>query len=264
VTERERELAGGNASGRVVRVGTTVRKPWTRSSPLAQAYVTELLSRGIDAPRPMGRDERGRQVIEYVPGALAQDRVPLADAELRRVGAMIRGIHDASEGIPFPDSARAGALLPAEGADLLCHNDLAPWNLVTGEERWVFIDWDGAGPSTRLWDLAYAAQAFGMLVGGEPVEDAARRLSAVVDGYGADEGLRAALPPAMSRRTAAMFELLRSSSETAFEPWATMYRAGHGEHWRAAADYVVAHEADWARALSAPVAGGVRPAERRR
>ncbi|MGO2053105.1 hypothetical protein ACT3UD_07425 [Glutamicibacter sp. 287] len=27
-------------------------------------------------------------------------------------------------------------------------------------ERWVFIDWDASEPSTRLGDLAYAAQAF--------------------------------------------------------------------------------------------------------
>jgi Ser/Thr protein kinase RdoA (MazF antagonist) len=260
--ERERELTGGNASGRVVRVGGTVRKPWARNSPLVQAYVAELRSRGIDAPEPRGRDERGRQVLEYVDGPLAQDRMPLDDDELRRVGAMVRDIHDASEGIPVPDPARAGMLVPAEDPDLLCHNDLAPWNLVTGE-RWVFIDWDGAGPSTRLWDLAYAAQAFGMLVGGEPVEAAAGRLSAFVDGYGAGAALRDALPVAMATRTEAMFELLRSSSETGAEPWATMYRTGHGEHWRAAADYVAAHQAEWALALSVPSGAGERSRVRR-
>jgi Ser/Thr protein kinase RdoA (MazF antagonist) len=259
----EHELTGGNASGRVVRVGGTVRKPWTSTSRLAQAFVEELRSRGVDAPEPRGRDERGRQVLEYVDGPLAQDRMPLEDADLRRVGAMVRHIHDASEGIPLPDPVRYRTLLPVEDPDLFCHNDLAPWNLVMGE-RWVFIDWDGAGPSTRLWDLAYAAQSFAMLVGGEPVDAAAARLSAFVDGYGADAGLREALPAAMATRTAAMYELLRSSSTTGTEPWSTMYRTGHGDHWRAAADYVAAHEAEWAQALSIPLGGGARPRERRR
>jgi len=263
VTEHERELTGGNASGRVVRVGGTVRKPWTRTSAVSQAYVEELRSRGVDAPQPLGRDERGRAVLEYVDGPLAQDLMPLDDAGLHRVGAMVRAIHDASEGIPIAHALGAEMLLPAEDADLLCHNDLAPWNLVVGE-RWAFIDWDGAGPSTRLWDLAYAAQSFGMLVGGESVDAAARRLRAFVDGYGADASLRAALPAAMAKRTAAMFELLRSSSETGFQPWADMYRSGHGEHWRHAAAYVSAHEVQWADALLGPDADGGRDGHRRR
>ncbi|WP_407645311.1 phosphotransferase [Brevibacterium pigmentatum] len=32
------------------------------------------------------------------------------------------------------------------------HGDLTPWNLLLGE-RWVFIDWDSAAASARLWDL---------------------------------------------------------------------------------------------------------------
>ena len=117
-------------------------------------------------------------------------------------------------------------------------------------DRWVFIDWDGAGPSTRLWDLAYAAQSFGMLFDGQPVDEAAWRLRAVVDGYKADDAIRKALPAAMAQRTAAMFNLLKSSNETGFQPWADMYVEGHGEHWRAAAEYVVRNQATWERALA--------------
>ena len=31
------------------------------------------------------------------------------------------------------------------------------WNLVRDRDRWVFIDWDGARPGSRLWDLACSA-----------------------------------------------------------------------------------------------------------
>ncbi|WP_205754704.1 hypothetical protein [Pseudarthrobacter sp. NamE5] len=95
-------------------------------------------------------------------------------------------------------------------------------------ERWVFIDWDAAGPSTRLWDLAYAAQSFGLLFDDEPVAEAALRLRAVVDGYGADTALRKALPEALIERTAAMHDLLETSHKTGFQPWADMYLNGHG------------------------------------
>ncbi|WP_338420351.1 phosphotransferase [Agromyces albus] len=164
---------------------------------------------------------------------------------------MIRQIHDASKSFAMPDPDGWNVLLPVEHPDLMCHNDLAPWNLIMGD-RWVFIDWDGAGPSTRLWDLAYAAQSFGLLVDGQPVHEAALRLRAVVDGYGADIALRTALPAAMAKRTAAMHDLLKSSHETGFQPWADMYVAGHGEHWRGAADYVRQNLPVWDQALTAP------------
>ncbi len=138
--------------------------------------------------------------------------------------------------------------------DLLCHNDLTPWNLVIGE-RWVFIDWDAAGPSTRLWDLAYSAQAFAGLFAGAPVAAAARRLRAFADGYGAEARLRGELPAALVRRTWAMHAMLAAARETASEPWAGMFDDEHGAHWRAAAEYVAAHEAEWARALSPPARG---------
>ncbi|MDN4642821.1 hypothetical protein [Arthrobacter sp. PsM3] len=111
---------------------------------------------------------------------------------------------------------------------------------------------DGNGPSTRLWDLAYVAQSFGQLFDGQPVEVAALRLRAVVDGYDADDALRKALPAAMAKRTAAMFNLLNSPNETGFQPWADMYINGHGELWRAAAHYVARNQAVLERALAQP------------
>lgn len=65
------------------------------------------------------------------------------------IGSMVRAIHDASESfVPSPDAQWTTAI-PAPGDDLICHNDLAPWNLMIGD-RWAFIDWDAAAPSTRL------------------------------------------------------------------------------------------------------------------
>ncbi|WP_241980040.1 phosphotransferase [Cryobacterium sp. TMT4-31] len=175
--------------------------------------------------------------------------MPLEAENLRRVGQMIRRIHDVSESVPLPDVSNWEMLLPADIPNLMCHNDLAPWNLVIGD-RWVFIDWDGAGPSTRLWDLAYAAQAFAMLVEGQSVESASSRLRALIDGSEADVALREALPAAMAERTAAMLELSRTSHANGLQPWADMYVGGHGGFWRAAAHYVSRDQAAWVRALS--------------
>ena len=241
----EQPLAGGNASG-AVRVGDTVRKPWTPTTGRVAAFMDTIRAAGVDVPRHRGRDGYGRQVLEWIPGDSAMD-VALDDAGLARVGAIVRAIHDASPAYD-PADGTWEVLLPAPAPDLVCHNDLAPWNLVVGE-RWVFVDWDGAGPSSRLWDLAYAAQAFALNEPAAEPAEAAARLRALVDGYGADEALRAGLPDAMGARAAAMRDLLAGAAGSGLEPWASMHAGGHGAHWTAASAYVARYRDVWADAL---------------
>ncbi len=246
----ELALLGGNATVGVVRVGDTVRKPWTKSSAVVQELLVLLSANGIDVPRPLGRDEQGRQVLEYVEGTPAIDLPALRVDELRRVGVMVRTIHDvcAEIGPRLAEAWKFDVRIPAAQADLLCHNDLGSWNLIMGD-RWVFIDWDAFGPSSRLWDLAYAAQSIANLNAGEPVREAAVRLSAFVDGYGADQTLRSALPNALAHRTRGMFEMLAAANREGRQPWGRMFEEGHGAHWLSASDYVVAHQTIWRETL---------------
>lgn len=243
----EHELSGGNASGTVVRIEGTVRKPSTDATAHVHRFMQAIRAYGVDVPATFGRDEQGRQIIEFVPGQLALEADPLTRLQLHRVGAMVREIHDASAGFTPDHDAFWQTAIPTPGNELVCHNDLAPWNLIIGE-RWVFIDWDAAAPSTRLWDLAYSAQAFALSNVRKPPVEAARDLAAFVDGYGAERALRIALPAAMLRRTEAMLHLLSSSHEAGREPWASMFAEGHGAHWQAATQYVGAHQALWSAA----------------
>lgn len=243
-------LAGGNATDGVVRVGSTVRKPWTAATPSVLAYMRGMRDAGVDVPVVYGQDAQGRQVTEFVPGRLAMDSPPLSLPELSRVGRIVRAIHDASAAyVPDSDSTWTTAI-PAPRADLICHNDLAPWNLLIGD-RWVFIDWDAAAPSTRLWDLAYAAQAFTLNDASANPREAAQALASFIDGYNADDELRAALPVTMWQRTTAMYELLKNSHVTGAEPWGTMYTTGHGNHWNAVTQFVRVNESLWAEAIRA-------------
>jgi hypothetical protein len=244
----EEVLTGGHASGAVVRVGDTVRKPWLGTTGRTVAYLRSLRDQGIDLPQPGGPDERGRLVLEWVPGEIAAARGPLDPALLRRVGRLVRAIHDASGVLPVPGDWEV--LLPADEPDLLCHNDLAAWNLVIDGDRLVFIDWDGAGPSTRLWDLAYAAISFGHLFPDQDPLQAAQRLVAFLDGYGAGAGLRAALGSTMAVRAGAMHALLRDAHATGREPWGSMYVSGHGRLWAETARFVARHDRVWSEALA--------------
>ncbi len=193
---QEHELAGGNVAGRVVRAGATVRKPADRATPAVHALLGHLQASGFDgAPHALGIDGDGRQILEFVPGSIAYELGPMPPEHLHRVGALIRRLHDATATFAAPPGADWDVVIPPDRHELVCHNDLAPWNLVCDRERWVFIDWDGAGPGSRLWDLAYAAHGFVPLSpGGDPDADAPR-LRALIDGYGLDERERHALPP---------------------------------------------------------------------
>ena len=62
---REEALAGGNVADEVVRVGDTVRKPWNDATPAVHAYLRHVAVTGL-APTVLGRDEQGRQMLEYV------------------------------------------------------------------------------------------------------------------------------------------------------------------------------------------------------
>ncbi|MFC7331067.1 phosphotransferase enzyme family protein [Marinactinospora rubrisoli] len=245
-------LTGGNVSVGVVRVGGTVRKPATAATPAVEAFLGHLAAAGFTgAPRTLGRDERGRHVLEYVPGVMADTLPPMTPAELRRLGAMIRGLHDAAAGFTPPPGARWEVVIPPDREELVCHHDLAPWNLVRDGERWVFIDFDGAGPGSRLWDLGYAAHGFVPLrPGGDPAHDAAR-LRALADGYRLDAHQRAALPELTAEHVRGMHRLLVDGARRGRRPWARLHAQGHAAYWAAAADYAAAHRGRFTAALLA-------------
>jgi Ser/Thr protein kinase RdoA (MazF antagonist) len=252
MSDLEERLYGGNVADSVVRVGATVRKPVTSATRSVEALLEHLCKGGFrGAPRTLGRDEKGRHVLEYVPGA-TQQPFSYTSEELGRVGQLIREFHSTAKSFIPPADAQWKVVITPDSEELICHHDLAPWNLVRGEERWVFIDWDGSGPGSVLWDMAYAAQTFVPLIhGGEPALDALR-LRSFVDGYGLDRSQREKLPKMMAVRTRAMFELGERAAITGEQPWARLHAEGDGSrHWREAAEYVEEHLEIWKDALLA-------------
>lgn len=251
-------LTGGNVAQGVVRIGDTVRKPAGPAAAGIEALLGHLASVGFSgAPRCHGRDERGRLVLEYIPGPLADTLPAFSRDQLSRIGALIRDLHDAAAEFTAPADVPWDVPIPPDRADLLCHHDLAPWNLVLaddgsaphGRARWVFIDWDGVGPGSRLWDLGYAAHGFTPLhPGGDPEHDAPR-LRALVDGYRLDEAGRERLPQRIADHVQGMYDLLFDGARTGRQPWARLYAEGHGDHWGPAADYIRRHEERWRAAL---------------
>ena len=161
MSEQEKQLVGGNTAESVVRLGATVRKPGTPSTPAVHAFLAHLRATGFNAsPHALGLDEQGRQVLEFVPGPLWHSGLSRTLTDLCRVGSMIRALHNAAASFQVPEAAQWNKRYELDEHEIICHNDLAPWNLVCGADRWAFIDWDAAAPATRIWDLAWAVIPF--------------------------------------------------------------------------------------------------------
>jgi Ser/Thr protein kinase RdoA (MazF antagonist) len=247
----EEVLYGGNVATSVVRIGPTVRKPIAAATPAVEAVLQHLQTVGFDAaPRTLGRDGLGQHVLEYIPGTVADALPPLSDAELDRLGRLVRSLHDALRDFVPPADAQWQVAIPPDREELICHNDLAPWNLIRDGDRWVFIDWDGAGPGSRLWDLAYAAQTFIPLWDGGKPDNCGRRLRRLADAYGLDQDYRHRWLQLITAHTRGMFTLLRESAVSGIQPWADLDQRGHGAVWLAAAQFTADHAQQWMDALT--------------
>lgn len=155
----EKPLKGGNTTP-VARLGDQVLResgPWTST---VQKLLTHLRAEGIAwCPEPQGWTADGRESLSYLKGKVPT--YPLADwvyAEdvLTTAGAWLRQLHDATVG--FDDPTLIWRAARHEPAEVVCHNDFAPYNFVFRERQLVgVIDWDFASPGPRLWDLAYLA-----------------------------------------------------------------------------------------------------------
>jgi hypothetical protein len=194
MTDEEVILTGGNMTP-VVRVGDTVRRaagPWT---PTIHALMRHLRASGFAlAPEPLGMDAQGREIISLLPGRAAVYPLPefaWSDATLAELTRTLRAFHDATLG--FAPPAGATWQWPAhEPAEVVCHNDYAPYNMMfEGERLTGIIDLDLAAPGPRVRDMGYFAYRMVPLT--DPanpdapypgVAEQRRRLAALCDAYG--------------------------------------------------------------------------------
>jgi hypothetical protein len=194
-SEPEVLLVGGIANrGQVVRVGDTVRRPQRPTSSATHALLNHLADVGFaGAPRFLGVDDQGREVLSYVPGAAVMPPYPawaLTDAALTSVAHLLRDYHLAVSTFDFRPHVWPPSPPEPFAAGLVCHNDVNLDNVVFRDERAVaLIDFDLASPGCRVWDVACAARLWAPLRPDRYVHDGRRgrgldRLRVFVDSYG--------------------------------------------------------------------------------
>jgi hypothetical protein len=193
-------LPGGYTTGAVL-IDDVVHKPASPWTPTVHALLRHLQAAGLDgAPRALGFDAQGREMLTYLAGETVGDRTPwpawvFTDSTLVQVGRWMRRQHDATvDFVPPPDEAWfiGGTVEPGL---IVGHQDAAPYNAVMDGDRLVgFCDWDIAAPSSREFDLAVAALWWVPLCPPDAVEplgfhdfdDRSRRLHLLLDSYGYD------------------------------------------------------------------------------
>jgi len=196
----------------VTRAGDAVLRPaapWTAS---VHALLAHVRARGVTwVPEPRGTHPDGRAEVSWVEGDVPAYPMPAyvwEPAVLGRAAAMLRRLHDATEG--FDRSGRTWALPEHEPAEVICHNDFAPYNLAFRDGLPAgAIDFEAASPGPRAWDLAYLAYRLVPLAHPDnpdlpPRADAAARFERLCAAYGDVEPCAVlALVPARLRELAA-------------------------------------------------------------
>lgn len=154
--------------GRVRRSGDEVLRPagpWTGA-------VHQLLERYAEAhidqaPRPLGLTADGRERLTFLPGTVPGYPLPdwvWTEAVLSDSAVLLRRLHDAS--VPLADTTEGWRSPVRQPAEVVCHNDFAPYNLVFDDGRLTgVIDFDYCSPGPRNWDLAYLAYRLAPLTG---------------------------------------------------------------------------------------------------
>jgi hypothetical protein len=194
-------MGGGRTTAGVVRIGDTVHRPVRPWTPAVHAVLRHLEDVGFSgAPRVLGFDEQGREVLTFLEGETVGERRPWpewvhAEAALVDVGGWLRRLHDATAGFVPPEGATWFSGRPWQPGLVIGHHDAAPFNAVWDGGGLVgFVDWDTASPSPRELDLAYSALMWVPLLAADsawphasvPVGDRSRRLHLLLDAYGFD------------------------------------------------------------------------------
>ncbi|MFC1402075.1 MULTISPECIES: phosphotransferase [Streptacidiphilus] len=188
--EAEVALSGGRITPGVVRVGDTVRRPASAASGFVADLLRHLERQGFDgAPRHLGRDQQGRDILSYLPSHVPERFRTWTDGQVAAAGTLLRALHDATRGSSL-----------AAPQPLVCHGDPGPNNCVFREGRPVaFIDYDQAAPGEALTDVGYLAWTW--CISSRPTAPPAHAQAAQVrllaDAYGLTAPERRLLPDAV-------------------------------------------------------------------
>lgn len=247
-------LLGGDVTDGVVRVGDTVRRPVRPSTPSVHALLRHLEAAGFDgAPRVVGLDGRGREILTYVDGDSAAAPLTswaVTDESLAALAALLRRFHDASASfVPPPDAAWEAGSNDDAAPELIGHCDITLDNVIFRDGLpFALIDFDMARPTTRLFDVVTALRHWAPIADPLDLEPIRRdlavgpRLRMFCDAYGLTPRERRRLLDLARLRFDRSYHAMRVKAATAGGGWARMWAGGAGERIRRACAWLETHQ----------------------
>lgn len=250
-------LQGGDVTDGVVRVGDTVRRPVSSVTPAVHALLRHLEDAGFaGAPRVLGVDEFGREVLTYLPGATGLRLESVSNEALGCLGGLLRAYHDATVGFPLAMEGWEGGSNDDRAPEVIGHCDLTPDNVIfrvgSGPGArlglpYAMIDFDLARPTTRLFDVVTTLRHWAPIA--DPFDrapllrnvDVGARLRLFCDSYGVPARDRRRLLELARFRFHRSYAVMRARG-AAGGNWAKMWAGGAGERIRRAAAWLDVHE----------------------
>ncbi len=271
--EHEVPLAGGDVTEGVVRVGDTVRRPMGAHSEVVHRVLKHLEEAGVDlTPRFLGIDEKGREILSYIEGEVADRPWPEWVGDPARgvsVARLLRRLDDALVELGLPEDTAvkswpSGAPEPVGPvASFLGHRDVTPENTIFRDGRAVaLVDFDLLKPSSRvdevvnllLWWAGWSApEDRDPVFDGMDVGDRGRLL---VDAYGLSEEDREWVVPVAVSTAQQSWHDMKRRAEKDGGGWRRMWDDGIGDRIRRRERWLVAEQSYLREALMHNVEDG--------
>src|SRR4051812_29567386 len=245
------------SGGAVVRLGDTVRRPVRAHTAAVDEFLRHLERVGFSgAPRVLGVDEQGREVLSYIDGDVGLPPFQAwvgAEDLLRSVAGLQRELHAAARSFVPPTGAVWGRTGGPEirSGEIVCHNDLCVENVVVRDGQAIaFIDFDFAAPSDPLLDIAIAARHWVPIRNPVDVDpelgclDSVHRFRIFCDEHQLDRRQREAVVERAGEFLDWALASMRARAESGLEAYRRVWAAGYAEQNRRSRAWLDHHEAE--------------------
>ncbi|HEX5096221.1 MAG TPA: phosphotransferase, partial [Acidimicrobiia bacterium] len=194
------------------------------------------------APRLLDVDEGGCLVLSYIDGFGAPDLdvSRWTPEQIEAAFALLRRYHDITAGSPLAGSA-----------EVVCHNDFTPQNVVFDDGAPVgIIDWEWAAPGSRRRDLGHAIwQWLNVSAWGPPIDDLAQLIHRALGAYGL--AADASIPADIEAREVEWLNIATQAARAGHDTWDRS-----PAHWTGTAQWV-AEELRWLRSHATVLADAI-------